>query len=307
MAGNCANCAASLAGRYCAACGQDSALHRKPIAELIHDAADQFLGLDSRTARTFWTLIARPGELTRAYIAGQRQRYVPALRLYLLIAVIFFVTLSVFNIAILQLQPYTPGVDPPASYVSVANEAAGEVAGRILWFRRLQNVKLTEAQQTALARMKQNLESQGAVASAQLGDRVLRLIMQAYADSATFNAGIQTWASRWILLMMPLFALMTAATRPGKFLLIDHFNFALHLHSFAFIALGVAVLFASFAPGPWVAVAALAALALYLFLSLRRAFALSILGTAWRAAALLAIYATVFYQGLQAAILLTMS
>lgn len=307
MTASCANCAAALTGPFCAHCGQDADLHRRPLHELAKEAAEQFLGFEGRAIRTVRLLLTQPGELTREYIAGRRQPHVPALRLYFLIAVAFFVTLSAFGIAIVQLQPYSPGMDPPASYISVQNDVAGEVAGRVIWFRPLEKVTLTAAQQTALERMKANLESQGDVASAKYGDRIVRLLMNAYADSTAFNTGVQTWTGRFLLLMMPLFALLTAILVRGKFFVLDHLTFALHFHTFVFVALAATVPIAAFAPGTVAYVTTLAVLALYLFLSLRRAYRLSFVGTAWRTALLLGVYLSVFLYGLQAAILLTMS
>ena len=307
MAETCANCGTTLTGKFCAQCGQDANVHRRSVGELIGHAADEFFGFESRTLRTIRLLLTAPGFLTAEFIAGRRQPYVPALRLYFFLAVAFFVALSMFGIAIVQLQPYTPGVDPPASYISVQNDAAGEVAGRVLWFRPLQHVTLTAAQRTALERMKENLESQGDVASAKYGDKVIHLLMNAYADSNAFNTGVQAWTSRFLLLMMPLFALFTAVLVGGRFFIVDHLTFALHYHSFLFIALAAAVAIAALAPGTVAYVTTLAILALYLFLSLRRAYGLSFVGTAWRTALLLAVYLSVFTYGLQAAILLTMS
>ena len=50
----------------------------------------------------------------------------------------------------------------------------------------------------------------------------------------------------------------------------------------------------------------LAVLLVYLFLALRRAYGLRPIGSSWRAAALLFVYAAVFRIGLSALLLLTM-
>ncbi|MBI1212250.1 MAG: DUF3667 domain-containing protein [Alphaproteobacteria bacterium] len=302
---SCANCGAPLTGRYCARCGQDSHEHRVPVRSLLTEAADQFFSVDSRILRTLYLLIAKPGALTHEYIAGRRQPYVPALRLYLFITVAFFVGLSAFNIAFLQLVPYDPKTEPPASYVAVSNDVAGMVAARYVLLRPLQHVTLTDAQRAALQKMRANLESQS-VTSAAIGDRLVRIMMRAYADSAAFNAEIQVWVTRFLLLMMPLFALGVAALRPGRFLIIDHLIFALHLHSFLFVLLFAAVGLAALVPGPFVLLTVLLVAALYLFLSLRRAYGLNLLGAGWRALVLLVSYCFAFSSGLQALLLLTM-
>ena len=59
---------------------------------------------DSRILRTARALFLEPGELALAFREGRTQRYVPAIRLYLFVSLIFFLILSATGIAILQLE-----------------------------------------------------------------------------------------------------------------------------------------------------------------------------------------------------------
>ena len=301
----CANCGAPLAGRFCGKCGQDSHSHRLPFRALLADAADQFFSIDGRILRTFYLLVARPGALTAEYIAGRHQPYVPALRLYLFITVAFFVTLSALNIAILQLVPYDPKTEPPASYIAVSNEEAGMVAARYLLLQPTRHVVLNVAQRGALQKMRASLERQS-VASAEFCDKLVRVMEHAYADSSGFNAAMQAWVARFFLLMMPLFALALAASQPGRFLLVDHLSFTLHLHSFLFLLLLAGVALALIVPSAIVLWTLLAIAALYLFLALRRAYALGLFAAGWRTLILSVAYYFVFTVGMQGLILLTM-
>ena len=304
----CANCGTALAGRFCVKCGQDADAYRRPISALLSDAVDQFFGLDSRVVRTLTLLVAKPGELTRSYIAGHRQPYIPALRLYLFITVVFFVALSLAGIAILQLLPYRPGIDPPASYVEVSNDKAGRLGARVLWFRPFEHVTLSDQQRAGIQKLRENLESQGNVASAVEGNRIVRVIASANEDSVAFNGKVQTWIGRYLLLMMPLFALMTAVLLPSRFLIVDHLTFALHFHSFLFIALLAAALIASFvAPGSWLAFTWVVLLSVYLFLSLRRAYGLNFVGALWRTVLLFGIYVAAVIYGLQETLFFVLS
>ena len=305
MADACANCGAALGGRYCGQCGQDLHTRRLPVRSLLADAADQIFSVDSRILRSLTLLIVKPGELTREYIAGRHQPYVPALRLYFFITVAFFVALSAFNIAILQLVPYDAKTEAPAPHVAVSNEIAGTVSARYVVFSPMLHVTLTDSQRAALQKMQASLESQ-TVTSAAVGDHMLHLMKRAYTDSAAFNAEIQGWIERFLLILMPLFALAVALLRPGRFLLVDHLTFALHFHSFLFFVLLAAVGLAFAVPGRWVLWIVFAVMLAYLLLALRRAYGLTLAGAGWRAAALLFVYVTVFTSGLQALLLLTM-
>ena len=90
-ASTCANCGAALVGSFCHACGQRSHLHRS-LAHLGEEVLHGILHFDAKAWRTLPLLIAKPGELTRRYIDGQRTRFVSPLALFLfLIFFLFFV------------------------------------------------------------------------------------------------------------------------------------------------------------------------------------------------------------------------
>src|SRR5437868_637365 len=78
----CVTCGASTAGTpYCATCGERRAADRpRSLAALGEELWDAFSPVDGRIARTLWSLVRRPGELTVAYMRGVRLPYVPPLR-----------------------------------------------------------------------------------------------------------------------------------------------------------------------------------------------------------------------------------
>ncbi len=90
-AAHCENCGASVPGRFCGNCGQRV---EPPIHSVWHFsqvAAEDVTHADSRLWRTLWALIFRPGFLTREFLDGRRARYLPPVRLYLVLSVVFFV------------------------------------------------------------------------------------------------------------------------------------------------------------------------------------------------------------------------
>jgi hypothetical protein len=99
----CPNCTKPMIGAYCAVCGQERDTHRRSVWGLIKVLIEDIVSFDSRVMRTGWALVTRPGELARAFREGRTQRYLPALRLYLFVSLIFFLVLGVTNIAIMQL------------------------------------------------------------------------------------------------------------------------------------------------------------------------------------------------------------
>ena len=93
----CTNCGAVLAGRYCSACGQKAGSPAHSIGHFLWDAIESLTHADSRVRGTLVPLLRRPGFLTREFFAGRRARYVPPLRLYLILSVVFFVLSALLN------------------------------------------------------------------------------------------------------------------------------------------------------------------------------------------------------------------
>jgi hypothetical protein len=61
---------------------------------MLLEALDDQFSINSALPRTLGALLARPGHLTREYMAGRIVRYIPPFRLYLVTSVVFFLALS---------------------------------------------------------------------------------------------------------------------------------------------------------------------------------------------------------------------
>lgn len=90
----CRNCGATLTGPYCASCGQQDIDPRPTFGHLLHEATASLFHADSRLWRTMGVLLLRPGRLAQRYVAGQRARFLPPIRLYLATSLLFFMLLS---------------------------------------------------------------------------------------------------------------------------------------------------------------------------------------------------------------------
>lgn len=99
----CPNCGKPVIGAYCAICGQPRDVNRRSIWGLVKVLVEDIASFDSRIMRTGWALVLRPGELASAFREGRTQRYLPALRLYLFVSLIFFLVLGATNLALMQL------------------------------------------------------------------------------------------------------------------------------------------------------------------------------------------------------------
>ena len=87
----CPSCSSAITGEHCANCGE-----RRPSAriytlrEFAHEAFETVTSVERSFLRTFRALLRKPGELTAAYMRGERIRYLKPLQLFLLVNVMFF-------------------------------------------------------------------------------------------------------------------------------------------------------------------------------------------------------------------------
>jgi hypothetical protein len=87
---SCGNCGAALTGPYCAHCGQHAHDSARTMAALLHDGWHVLTHVDGRFWRSMHYLLLRPGRLTQEYFAEHRARYLPPVRLYLVLSALFF-------------------------------------------------------------------------------------------------------------------------------------------------------------------------------------------------------------------------
>ncbi|MEM0942038.1 MAG: DUF3667 domain-containing protein [Bacteroidota bacterium] len=96
MEKNCKNCETILPEEYgfCPKCGQE---HKEKIVtfkQFILDFLGDYFTFDSLILRSFRPLLINPGFLTTEFLAGRRVRYIPPLRMFIFISIIFFLILG---------------------------------------------------------------------------------------------------------------------------------------------------------------------------------------------------------------------
>ena len=93
----CLNCGAPLHGekKFCSECGQANTRTNVPLSSLLAELIEGFFSVDSKFIRTLRVIFTRPGQIVSDFNAGKRVVYVPPLRLYFSVSVVFFLLLSV--------------------------------------------------------------------------------------------------------------------------------------------------------------------------------------------------------------------
>ncbi|WP_363800003.1 DUF3667 domain-containing protein [Lysobacter firmicutimachus] len=86
---HCENCHAELHGEFCHACGQSVHNPIRHVGHALEEVFESFWHLDGRIFRTLRDLLS-PGRAAANYIRGHRMRYVPPLRLFVVLSVLTF-------------------------------------------------------------------------------------------------------------------------------------------------------------------------------------------------------------------------
>lgn len=96
---NCLNCSHQLEENdlYCSKCGQKFSKRMGTVKEFFVDFLGDYFTFDSKIFRSIIPLIFKPGFLTTEYLVGRRVRYIPPLRLYIFISIIFFLIFKFAN------------------------------------------------------------------------------------------------------------------------------------------------------------------------------------------------------------------
>ena len=284
----CADCAAPVSGRFCAACGQETVIETPTVRHFLQEFIDQYVALEGKLGRTLRVLLLRPGQLTIDYVEGRRQRYVRPLKLYLTISVVFFTLLGLLPDASNPLvgtgdEDSAPIVKfdlgdkahPKPAATAPAPGAAGAAGAKDSAASGKDADDETEAPKPGSLEAQLEQKARGfSKLSREEQNRVLR---QKLADDAPYA----------MFFLLPYFALLLKwFYRRNRQRYGVHLLFSLHLHAFAFM-----VLMVGFLPLPHVLRQGLQlAMASYLFMALRRVYGGSVRGTLWRMFWLFAFY-----------------
>jgi hypothetical protein len=229
----CLNCSAPTPDNFCSHCGQRNTHYRVSTWALLGEAASELFQLDSRFFSTVGTLLGRPGRLTSEYVAGRRMSYSSPLRVYLATSLLYFVTLSLLPWSGDDDKPPPPKVTKSDSVIKIDGDENNP------WAQRL----------------KSRVEAFSNPTQIDGKERFLQALV-AHIPTALF-------------VLVPVFALILklAYIRRRRYYS-EHLVFALHVHSFAFVAL----LAATLTRQVWAIFVALAATMVYLFVAQRSVY-----------------------------------
>ena len=220
--GTCGNCGAALGGAYCAACGQHAHASARGLGAVVHDAWHDITHVDGRLWHTLALLLGRPGFLTLEYFRERRARYLPPVRLYLVLSVVFF-TFTVTT------SPIDERARPSAVKAALPTDRGPDATGA-----------------------DRNVDAQSALSSIGCGsvtvsglpgvERALREgCERARVDGGkAFLGALKHNVPRMMFVFLPLVAvvMMLMYWRPRRYY-VEHLVFLLHNHSALFLGFSI--------------------------------------------------------------------
>jgi hypothetical protein len=97
----CPSCGGAARTAFCPSCGE-----RRPSArdlhlrDIVEQALESFVSFDGRLVRSVRMLVAHPGALTTAYVAGRRKPFVGPVQLFLAANIVFFAAQSLTGLSL---------------------------------------------------------------------------------------------------------------------------------------------------------------------------------------------------------------
>lgn len=88
----CYNCQTLLAQseNFCPNCGQENHSRQASTRILISDFLNDYLTFDSKLFKSVIPLVSKPGFITKEYLDGKRQQFIPPIRVFLFLSFIYF-------------------------------------------------------------------------------------------------------------------------------------------------------------------------------------------------------------------------
>ena len=287
----CRNCGAGLCGEFCYRCGQKESNRDIHFFELVGEFLDDFFVWDSRIWNTLVALLFRPGFVTAEFLAGRKARYLPPVRLYLVISFFMFLLISITS---------TDGL------ITIDRELSADERQQAISTleKRLSDEGLTEEQKNKIRKLSLNhlnkdlvveldalsadqVPDSGDKEAANLGfweegqkpawakELEQRLITNVKAVEENPNLFMDEFIELlpyMMFILLPLFAVMVkCAYLFSPFHYLQHLVFSLHYHSavFLFVILSIALnALTGYKFGIWLLVWSL----LYLPLALARVY-----------------------------------
>lgn len=246
---------------------------------LVTDTVGDLLVWDGRFLSTLRALLRGPGRLARAYADGQRARWTPPIRLYLLVSLVFFAAMSLAGIRVIAVAPSPDPMTVRAqdeatlqarrASIDSARVAGGAEAAAIacgvmpgpdeinadgqLVYPADGGVFVTMMQRGASAepRLIDTATAdcvRAAMSEEAVPDVIIELSLRAIRDPAGFEARSSAAAAQALILMVLAMALINLLLHPRR-TVIEHVILSLYFHAALLPGFAVVLMLANLVAG----------------------------------------------------------
>lgn len=253
----CRNCDHPAPQAFCPQCGQEQTDKITSVRHLLADLFSNILTIDARFLRTTMKLLFRPGFLTQSYVAGRRARFTPPARLYVVVSLLFFFSLSLSGGLLKDLLYDAP--EPTDAGAAPTDTGAQADALEDLWAgfqdgRGDTTHVLTDSSGRRVEIGADGFRVQDGETEVEAGDGQWRINMgdeeitigspgdDSDTDWEKVRAKFIEQMPKMMFALLPIFALMLKVLyiRRSRYY-IEHLIFALHFHAFSFLVMMVGV------------------------------------------------------------------
>ena len=210
MQKRCLNCGAELQGGYCHVCGQEN--RKLSMREIFEEFVDILVIFDRSFLKTLKKLLFRPGELSLAFLAGERTKYIRPMKIYLIFSFIFFiVSFTNFSLNEGNIQ------------VSLSDTAENQT-------------ELSQAEE--IENLKNEIDDIPEMFSSKTDKIIKNKLTNLLNNPQLFFENFKELLPKMIFLLLPLYALILKLHYSRrKIAYINHFVYTLNLHSVGFFLL----------------------------------------------------------------------
>ncbi|MEJ8758409.1 zinc ribbon domain-containing protein [Pontibacter sp. H259] len=274
----CPNCGYTFeeVNNFCPNCGQENHDLNVPVKHLIAEFFEGTLHFDTKIWKTLKLLLLKPGLLTEKFNIGQRASYVPPFRLYVFVSLVFFFVLA--------LTTKSPNPDP---VITKQNKTTRTILPGVSIGTTIPDTVLTGTDavqvKTLDSLMQQDEDMKALEASfggSEFGQEFVAKFNRFISNDQEATQKLMKNTSFMMFLLMPFFALLLHLyyRKLGRNY-VEHLMFSIHLHTFYFILIIVAILLDQLLPAVDFGIIIILVMLLYLFLALRQVYKRSLIKT----------------------------
>jgi len=243
----CLNCFHVVENRFCPNCGQENTETRKSFGHLITHFAEDFTHYDNAFWTTIRNLLFKPAYLTKEYLSGKRQRFVPPVKLYIFISFLAFFLLSILpkeSESVTKNKPKSEnkyGKDVDFSFGSERKKAIDSLR-KLDQFKEVDFAEYTTIAEYDSVQKLKPVAKRAGMFERYIEQKIIKVRGEAKKGDfkEKFKENLFHNFPKALFLYMPFFALGLWIFHGKKWFYFDHGIFTLHYFSFMLFTFSIA-------------------------------------------------------------------